>query len=180
MRSSVVCNVRRGSQSPDQPMKDWTASFRSADCEDFVASLRGGGGDVVSIKATPTILERVVQCAFRGDREIESNYLQLSVEDCEINIIKRFSLKRTFNLSLSVWLIVSCAAYPLCLLCSNIVDTVAVDCLYKLYPMPSIMFPLYRCNLLRQYWCMPTSRFCQRYSILTTWPCYIYRGIWLW
>ena len=34
-----------------------------------------------------------MQCAFRGDRDIESNYLQPSVEDCEINIIKRFLIE---------------------------------------------------------------------------------------
>jgi hypothetical protein len=86
-----------------------------------------------------------VQCAFRGDRDIESNYLQLSVEDCEINIIKRFLIEaytrsETERMANSI---VRCLSIML-LLCSNIVDTVAVDCLYKLYPMPSIMFPLYR------------------------------------
>ena len=86
-----------------------------------------------------------MQCAFRGDRDIESNYLQLSVEDCEINIIKRFLIEaytrsETERMANSI---VRCLSIML-LLCSNIVATVAVDCLYKLYPMPSIMFPLYR------------------------------------
>ena len=87
-----------------------------------------------------------MQCAFRGDKDIESNYLQLSVEDCEINIIKRFLIEahiRSAEPERMANSIVRCLSIML-LLCSNIVDTVAVDCLYKLYPMPSIMFPLYR------------------------------------